>query len=160
VLISLLHCALLLNWSYVVRVLLLTQLVVFPAHSGPGVKTLQVLRYLAARYEVIYCTYVRSSEEVDNANALRTLCVRVETVPIGRSPLSDAFFLTTSLIERDSFLLRRDERAGMRAMMGRLLREEQIDVVYVDQLNMLRSVPEEWRGPVILDEHNAVWQVV
>src|SRR5207248_1208336 len=68
------------------RVLMLTQVVVYPADAGPKVKTLQVLRHL--------------------------------------------------------------------------LDEERIDVLHVDQLNMMRFVPPDWHGTVILDEHNAVWQVV
>jgi glycosyltransferase involved in cell wall biosynthesis len=48
----------------------------------------------------------------------------------------------------------------MQAMVRQLLREEHIDVLHVDQLNMMRFVPPEWKGAVILDEHNAVWQVV
>ena len=45
------------------RILVLTQVVVYPADAGPKVKTLQVLRYLAAQHEVIYCTFVRSEQE-------------------------------------------------------------------------------------------------
>jgi len=47
----------------------------------------------------------------------------------------------------------------MRAMVRQLLHEEQIDVLHIDQLNMMRFVPPDWQGTVILDEHNAVWQV-
>lgn len=142
------------------RVLMLTQVVVYPADAGPKVKTLQVLRYLAARHEVIYCTFARGEQEVKDARKLSNICRRVETAPIQRSKFSDARFLAESLLTGDSFLLRRDDRAVMRDMVRRLLREEQIDVLHVDQLNMMRFVPADWRGTVILDEHNAVWQVV
>jgi glycosyltransferase involved in cell wall biosynthesis len=142
------------------RVLLLTQVAVYPADAGPKVKTLQVLRHLAARHDVVYCTFARSEQEARDAQELRALCRRVVTVPIKRSKLRDARFLVESLLSGDSFLLRRDERATMRDMVRRLLLEEQIDVLHVDQLNMMRFVPPDWGGTVILDEHNAVWQVV
>lgn len=142
------------------RVLMLTQVVVYPADAGPKVKTLQVLRYLAARHDVIYCTFARGEQEVKDAQKLSDICERVETVPIQRSRLSDARFLVESLLTGDSFLLRRDDRAAMQDMVRRLLREEQINVLHVDQLNMMRFVPADWQGTVILDEHNAVWQVV
>jgi glycosyltransferase involved in cell wall biosynthesis len=74
--------------------------------------------------------------------------------------VSDARFLLESLATGDSFILRRDDRAAMRTMVRQLLEEEHIDVLHVDQLNMMRFVPPDWRGTVILDEHNAVWQVV
>src|SRR5947207_9794764 len=142
------------------RVLMLTQVVVYPADAGPKVKTLQVLRYLAAHHEVVYCTFVRSDQEVQDAEKLREICSRVSTVPIKRSRVSDVRFLLESLATGDSFILRRDDRAAMRTMVRQLLQEERIDVLHVDQLNMMRFVPPDWQGTVILDEHNAVWQVV
>jgi polysaccharide biosynthesis protein PslH len=142
------------------RVLVLTQVVVYPADAGPKVKTLQVLRYLAAQHEVIYCTFVRSDQEVQDAEKLREICSRVSTVPIKRSRVSDARFALESLVTGDSFILRRDDRVAMQRMVRQLLQEERIDVLHVDQLNMMRFVPAHWQGTVILDEHNAVWQVV
>lgn len=142
------------------RVLMLTQVVVYPADAGPKVKTLQVLRHLAAQHDVVYCTFVRSEKEVQDAGKLREFCHKVVTVPIKRSRVSDGRFMLESLLTNDSFLLRRDDRAEMQAMVRQLLAEEQIDVLHVDQLNMMRFVPHGWKGTVILDEHNAVWQVV
>ena len=142
------------------RVLVLTQIVVYPADAGPKVKTLQVLRYLAARHEVVYCTFVRTEQEVRDAEKLREICRRVATVPMKRSRVSDVRFLLESLATGDSFILHRDDRADMRAKVRQLLEEERIDVLHVDQLNMMRFVPEDWHGTVVLDEHNAVWQVV
>lgn len=142
------------------RVLMLTQVVVYPADAGPKVKTLQVLRHLAAQHDVVYCTFVRSEKEVQDAGKLREFCHKVVTVPIKRSRVSDVRFMLESLLTDDSFLLRRDDRAEMQAMVRQLLAEEQIEVLHVDQLNMMRFVPHGWKGTVILDEHNAVWQVV
>jgi glycosyltransferase involved in cell wall biosynthesis len=141
------------------RILVLTQVVVYPADAGPKVKTLQVLRYLAAWHEVIYCTFVRSEQEARDAEKLREICQRVITVPLQRSRVSDVRFLVESVATGDSFLLRRDSRAAMRVMVRQLLQEERIDVLHVDQLNMMRFVPSDWSGTVTLDEHNAVWQV-
>ncbi len=142
------------------RVLMLTQVVVYPADAGPKVKTLQVLRHLAQHHEVIYCSFVRGEEEMRGAEKLREFCARIEMVPMRRSRLADARYLLESLLLGDSFILRRDERAEMRAKVAQLLKEEQIDVMHVDQLNMMRFVPSDWQGTVVLDEHNAVWQVV
>src|SRR5436309_7604480 len=141
------------------RILLLTQVLVYPADAGPKVKTLQVLRHLAARHEVVYCTFIRSEREKEQARKLQEICRRVITVPINRSRLADVRFLLESLAGGDSFILHRDDGADMRALVRQLLEEEHIDVLHVDQLNMMRFVPQDWAGTVILDEHNAVWQV-
>ena len=142
------------------RILVLTQVVVYPADAGPKIKTLQVLRHLAAQHQVVYCTFVRNRAEAQSAEKLRDLCFRVSTVLMKRSRLSDVRFLIESLVMGDSFLLRRDDRPEMRSTVHQLLDEEQIDVLHVDQLNMMRFVPADWPGAVVLDEHNAVWQVV
>lgn len=139
------------------RVLMLAQMVVFPADAGPKVKTLQVLRYLAARHEVVYCAFARTPQEHQHAEALRPLCRRLVTVQLTRSRLSDAGYLATSMATGEPFLLRRDNRAAMRNAVERLLVEERIDAIHVDQLNMMQFVPPTWNGPIILDEHNAVW---
>src|SRR5881227_2716558 len=102
------------------RVLVLTQVVVYPADAGPKVKTLQVLRHLAAQHEVIYCTFVRSEQEAQDAEKLRSLCRRVVTVPITRSRLSDVRYLVESVLTNDSFLLRRDERTAMHTAVRQL----------------------------------------
>ncbi len=141
------------------RVLVLTQVVVYPADAGPKVKTLQVLRHLASKHDVTYCTFVRSEQEARDVEKLREICHRVITVPLQRSRVSNVRFLIESVATGDSFVLRRDNRATMHAMVRQLIDEEHIDVLHVDQLNMMRFVPSDWPGTVILDEHNAVWQV-
>jgi glycosyltransferase involved in cell wall biosynthesis len=139
---------------------MLTQVIVYPADAGPKIKTLQVLRHLALDHEVIYCTFIRNLKEQQDAEHLDKLCSCILTIPIKRSRTGDLRFLLESLISGDSFLLRRDERPAMHTVVRQLLFEEHIDVVHVDQLNMMRFVPSNWSGTVILDEHNAVWQVV
>src|SRR2546430_4698578 len=142
------------------RVLVLTLTLVYPADAGSKIKTLQVLRHLATHHDVVYCTFVRSIKEIQHAEELRGICCRVSTIPIKRSRVSDIRFLLESLATGDSFLLRRDDRAAMRSMVCQLLDEEHIDVLHINQLNMMRFVPSNWSGTVILDEHDAVWQVV
>jgi glycosyltransferase involved in cell wall biosynthesis len=142
------------------RVLVLTQVVVYPADAGPKVKTLQVLRHLAAHHDVHYCTFVRTDQEIEDAGKLNEICRSVSTVPIRRSRVGNARYLLESIVTGDSFLLRRDDRSEMRSTVHKLLLDQRIDVLHVDQLNMMRFVPSNWKGTVILDEHNAVWQVV
>ena len=142
------------------RVLVLTLTLVYPADAGSKIKTLQVMRHLARHHDIVYCTFVRSPQEVQYAEELLGMCCQVSTIPIKRSWVSDIRFLLESLTTGDSFLLRRDEHAAMQSMVSQLLDEERIDVLHVNQINMMRFVPESWSGTVILDEHDALWQVV
>src|SRR5712691_4471306 len=144
---------------YHMRILVLTQVLVYPPDAGPKIKTLQVLQHLEANNDDVNCTFVRSNQEVRESKKLSGIWRRVITVPLYRSRAGDVRFLIESLATGDSFLLLRDYRVAMQETVRQLLQEEHIDVLHVDQLNMMRFVPPEWQGTVILDEHNAVWQV-
>ena len=90
------------DWGIAMRVLVLTQVLVYPPDAGPKVKTLQVLRHLAAQHDVVYCTFVRSAKEVQDAEKLREVCRRVGTIPLKRSRVGDVRFLAGSLATGDS----------------------------------------------------------
>lgn len=142
------------------RILLLTQVSLCPADSGAKIKTLQVLGYLARHHEVVYCTFVRGQQEIKALDQLRPICQRILPILLKRSRLKDAIFFIKSLLKNEPFLLVRDEQARMRSEVRRLIQAENIDLLYVDQLNMMRFVPENWKGPLILDAHNALWRVI
>ena len=140
------------------RVLVLTQVMVYPADSGAKMKTWQVLQYLARRHTVFYCTFTRHhTEQLDR---LPVPVQRSSIVELKRSFYKDGYYFIKSLLCNDSVLLLRDEEQAMRRSVSQLLEEEAIEVVYVDQLNMMRFVPRSWPGKVVLDEHNAVWLVI
>ena len=142
------------------RILMLTHVAIYPADAGAKMKTWQVFQYLVKRHDVFYCTFTRSKEEQEQLQQLPLPPQRIITVPLQRSWCKDGYFLIKSLVCHDAFLLLRDDDRAMREMVERLLVEEEIDILHVDQLNMVRFVPTSWQGKVVLDEHNAVWLVV
>jgi len=142
------------------RILMLTHVAIYPADAGAKVKTWQVFQYLAKRHDVFYCTFTRSKEEQEQLQQLPLPPQRIITVPLQRSWYKDGYFLIKSLLCNDAFLLLRDDDRAMKERVERLLAEEKIDILHVDQLNMMRFVPIGWSGKVVLDEHNAVWLVV
>lgn len=142
------------------RVLMLTQVAIYPPDAGAKIKTWQVFQYLARRHDVFYCTFTRSKEEQEQLQQLPLPPQQIITVPLQRSWCKDGYFLIKSLVCNESFLLLRDDDRTMKEKVERLLAEEKIDILYVDQLNMIRFVPAGWTGKMVLDEHNAVWLVV
>ena len=142
------------------RILVLTQVVPFPPDSGPKVKTLNVLRYLAQRHDVHLVSFARSTKEVEQAAVLRRYCCSVTTVPLRRSRARDATSLARSLITGRPFLVERDDSRAMRAATDALLAQYQIDAVHADQFSMAQfavDLPVRLR---VLDEHNAVWTII
>jgi glycosyltransferase involved in cell wall biosynthesis len=139
-----------------VNVLLLTQVLPFPPDSGPKVKTWNLVKWLARRHDVTLASFVRD-ETARELDALRRYCRAVHAVPMRRGALRDAGFLLASLASGESFLMRRDRRAAMRALVQRLARSTRFDIVHADQLNMAQYAAGVPGARTVLDAHNALW---
>jgi glycosyltransferase involved in cell wall biosynthesis len=139
------------------RVLLLTQVLPYPPDSGPKVKTYYVLKYLAQHHDVTLVSFVRDSDKPEYIHHLETLCQRVITVPISRSPIRDLKFLLQSLVSGKPWMMLRDERPEMRAALQELAEHEQFDVIHADQLNMGQYALPFKSSRKVLDLHNALW---
>src|SRR4030088_1582841 len=116
------------------KILVLTQIVPNPPDSGPKIKTYNVLRYLAQTHEVHLVSFARTPQEEEHAAALRSLCAGVTTVPMRRSRLRDAAFLTRSIVTGQPFLIERDASQVMRRVIADLLKRHAFDAVHADQL--------------------------
>lgn len=142
------------------QILLLTQILPYPADSGPKIKTLNLLRHLAQRHDVHLISFVRSQAEEEAAYELLRWCVTVNTVRIWRSLWLDFFNLAEALIRGRSFLIQRDQSDVMRSRIERLLYLQKLDAVHADQLTMGQFAVDLPIPLRILDEHNAVWTIV
>ncbi len=138
------------------NILLLTQVLPYPPDSGPKVKTLNVLKYLARLHRVTLISYVRGDQSAE-VDALRKYCRAVHTVPIERKPWLDGVALLRSLATGQPWMMVRDDRAAMRAMVQRVAAEQAFDVVQADQLNMAQFAALVPDARKVVDTHNALW---
>jgi glycosyltransferase involved in cell wall biosynthesis len=141
----------------IMRVLLLTQVLPYPPDSGPKVKTYYVLKYLAQQHQVTLVSFVRDSDKPEHIRHLESLCERVITVPMARSPLRDLQFLGQSLLTGQSWMMLRDARPEMRQTLKDLAASTHFDVVHADQLNMGQYALPFNGSRKVLDLHNALW---
>ena len=139
------------------RVLLLTQVLPYPPDSGPKVKTYYVLKYLAARHQVTLVSFVRDTDKPEYIQHLETLCEQVITVPIARSTTYDALFMGQSLWSGEPWMMLRDQRPEMKAVLDELVETTYFDVVHADQLNMAQYALMFKNSRRVLDLHNALW---
>ncbi len=147
------------------RILFLTQIIPYPPNAGPRVKTWHVLRYLHERgHDVTLASYVRD-EERPYVTKLNEVCTAVHTVPITRSRVADVGYWLHSHFSGRPFLIERDDLAGMRHLVQRLLAEQDFDVVHADQLTMTQFALDAKKGDggrrpfIIFDAHNATWSI-
>ena len=138
------------------KVLLLTQVLPYPPDSGPKVKTWNVLKYLAQHHEVTLASFVRG-DQTEAVRHLSQYCKAVHTAPMKRGAARDAWYMAQSFASRQPFLMMRDDRAEMRALIDRLASETQFDIAHADQLNMCQYAQRVKGARKILDAHNALW---
>jgi glycosyltransferase involved in cell wall biosynthesis len=135
---------------------MLTQVLPYPPDSGPKIKTYNVIKYLSRRYRVTLASFVRGDQS-EHARALERYCEAVYTVPMERGATRDIRYMGLSLLVGQPFMMIRDDRRAMRALVDRLSADHHFDVVHADQLNMAQyaeRVPDAFK---VLDAHNALW---
>ncbi len=138
------------------RVLLLTQVLPYPPDSGPKVKTWNVLKYLAHRYEVTLVSFVRGDQAAD-VRHLEAYCQAIHTVPMQRSIRHDGLAMVHSLLGNQPWMMVRDDRPAMRQLVDRLASQTRFDIAHADQLNMVQYAARVPGARKVLDAHNALW---
>ncbi len=139
------------------KVLFLTQVFPYPPDSGPKVKAWHTLRYLAERGDdVTLVSFVRGDKH-RAIKAARRYASRVETVPITRPMWREFVALGRSLVRGEPWMMLRDDRPVMHALLEQLTLHGSYDLVHADQMNMAQyALP--LRVPIkVLDTHNALW---
>jgi glycosyltransferase involved in cell wall biosynthesis len=138
-----------------VRVLLLCQVLPYPPDSGAKLKTWNLIKWLGARYDLTLVAFARQ-DPVAAIEALRHHCRAVHTTPMRRGAARDTWALARALAAGEPWLITRDSRRAMHALVRQVARDGAFDVVHVDQLNMAQyAAPIE--APTVLDAHNALW---
>lgn len=135
---------------------MLTQVLPFPPDSGPKVKTLNVIKFLARRHRVTLVSFVRGDQS-EHVRYLARYCQAVHAVPMERGVVRDAWHMGLSFLIRRPFMMLRDDRIAMRRLVDRLSTEQQFDVAHADQLNMCQYATRVQRAFKVLDAHNALW---
>jgi polysaccharide biosynthesis protein PslH len=145
------------------KILYLSQVLPYPLDAGPKIRSYYVLRHLAGAHEVTLVCFVREADPDWGVAHLRTFCQRVLTVPMRRSRLRDGLALLRSLLSGQSFIIRRDESAAMRACLRDQVALADFDVLHADQLWMAQYAlyarqvgGEAFHARLVLDQHNAV----
>ncbi|MCL6511378.1 MAG: glycosyltransferase family 4 protein [Anaerolineae bacterium] len=139
------------------NVLLLTQVLPYPPDSGPKVKTYNVLKYLTQHHDVTLASFVRGDQSRD-VDRLRPFCAGgVHVVQMARGAVRDGAAMVRSLTTGQPWMMVRDDRAAMRDLVDRLVREMRFDVAHADQLNMAQYAARVPGARKVLDAHNALW---
>lgn len=146
------------------NILFLTQVLPYPIDAGPKVRVYYNLRYLAKKHSVTLLSFIRESDTSEAINHLKSICHRVETVPMPRSRIRDSWAMLISIITGQPFLMTRDEIPQMDRTIRKMMQEERYDAIHADQLWMApyalkgrnQAIKFGYHPRINLDQHNAV----
>lgn len=149
------------------HILFLTQVLPYPLDAGPKIRAYYTLRYLCRRHEVTLVSFVRPSDPPGAVEHLQTFCQALHTMPMHRCHARDNRDLLRSLVSNTPFLIARDWVPEMAELIKQLISQSNdFGVVHADQLWMApyallaqQSAADRQRPAVVLDQHNAVFQI-
>lgn len=143
------------------KLLFLAHLLPWPLEGGGQIKSYNTLQGLAETYDIHLISFVRRREEADNIAHLQTLCRGgMKTILLPRTKFSNAVVAVSTLLTRQSFLIKRDESTEMRRVIAKTLAEEDYFLLWVDHLQMAQFVPvDTGRTHIVLDEHNIEFRI-
>ena len=149
------------------RILFLSQVLPYPLDAGPKIRAYFTLRHLAGRHQIVLLSFSRESDTPAAVRHLREICAHVETAPMTRSVVHEAWSGARSLVTGEPFLISRDRRSRMlEAVEEVVAKHGPFDAVHADQLWMApyatharRCAPNAASLRLILDQHNAVFQI-
>jgi glycosyltransferase involved in cell wall biosynthesis len=139
-----------------VRVLLLTQVLPYPPDSGPKIKTLNVIKYLASQHDIILVSFVRGDQSAD-VKYLSRYCREIHTIPMKRGGHRDGISMLRSMIFGQPWTMVRDHFSAMAQLVDRVVAKTRFDIVHTDQLNMAQYGLRVHGVYRVLDTHNALW---
>ena len=150
------------------RIMFLTQVLPYPLDAGAKTRAYYVIRHLVeSGHEVTLVSFTRATDRPEHLRHLRNLCRSLYTTPMVRSRFRDARAFLRSLGGRKPFLAVRDWVPAMARLVRHVAAgSADPDAIHADQLWMApyallaRSFVRQNRAvPVVLDQHNAVFQV-
>jgi len=126
-----------------------------------------MLRYLTERHDVTLISFIRSTDRQEDIDHLRPFCSEVHTVLLKRNYKKNITALIASIMRKQPAIILRDQLSEMEMLLQELVQVRHFDVIHADQTAMAqyalyaRSIsPSNARPGILLDEHNALYQVL
>ena len=140
------------------RLVFLTPQLPYPPQQGTTIRNFNIIKHLAPRHEITLVSF-GTQQELDDAAPLCALCKRIEIAPHPTRSLAQRAWTTLTSAMPDMGL--RLKSAAMHALVNRILRDEQFNVVQVEGIEMARYLPTSTlrvqfpTSKFVFDDHNA-----
>lgn len=134
------------------RIVFLTPQLPYPPQSGGVIKSFQLVKYLSQNHELVVGTFLKGDDALHVSHFQKEFPLEnLVSLPIDipRTPLN---FLW-SLLQGIPLTVLRNKSEKFQKKIAPYLKEAEL--IFVDHYIMFQYVPEEFRGKVVLHEHNA-----
>ncbi|RMF58239.1 MAG: glycosyl transferase family 1, partial [Calditrichaeota bacterium] len=137
------------------NILFLSTEIPCPPDHGHHIRTLNVLRGLAARHDIHFIGFAKTSAELQHVEELHRLCKSVDIFMLSASRGLRLFWgLFLNLFSRLPFIVQRYDRPAAHKRIQQLLQTARIDLVHVDLLHVSLYRRDVNGIPTVLVEHN------
>jgi glycosyltransferase involved in cell wall biosynthesis len=135
------------------RVLFLTPQLPYPQVSGGAIKSFKLIEYLSGLHQLTLGCFLKSAEEQDNLKAFVSVSPSIKVfshpLDIERTFLN----LLKSYAHGVPLSIFRNQSIEFKQKVAALA--DQHDLIFVDHYLMFQYVPENFKGRVIVHQHNA-----
>lgn len=134
------------------NLLYLTPQLPYPTNSGGKIKSAKMIQYLSEHYDLSLGCLIKEGQSQHISEFLRTTKVKNLYSEIVDKPRSIKNFLL-SLLHQKPLSVYRNFSSSFFQEVSKVIYD--YDIVFVDHFLMFQYIPEDFKGRVILHQHNA-----
>jgi glycosyltransferase involved in cell wall biosynthesis len=138
------------------KILFVTTRIPYPPWEGHQIRTYNLLKRVCEEHEVKLVSFVRSDEDPEHAEHLRTICKSVDLIKIPADQ-SKAKLLSTILsgvVTKTPFVVRKYSAPEMEQKLKEVIEQDSPDLIHFDMLPLAQYLPLCGDIPTILNDHN------
>jgi len=138
------------------KIVFLTPTLPFPPVSGGVIKSYKVVQFLSTQYEVTVACLLKNEDEQHVDSFLKTVNINPIITATCNIPRT-AKNLIVSNLQNIPLNLYRNKSAAFTQKINAVI--HQFDVIFCDHYVMFQYIPENYKGKVILHEHNCEYLI-
>ncbi len=138
------------------KILFVTTRIPYPPWEGHQIRTYNLLKHICEMHEVHLVSFVRSDENPNHADHLRTLCKSVALIPIpaDQNKVKLLSTILSGVITKTPFVVRKYFALEMRNKLQSVIKTEAPDLIHLDMLPLAQYLPLCGNIPTVLNDHN------
>jgi sugar transferase (PEP-CTERM/EpsH1 system associated) len=146
------------------RILWLNAGLLLPLDKGGKLRTWHLMRHLAGRHHITYCSYADPAQSPADLDGMRQVCAELVTIPRNDAPKNSIRFYAEAaayLLNPQPYAVAKYRSRAYEHALERLLATGRFDLIVCDFLPPLVNMPQRLPCPAVLFTHNVeseIWR--